>query len=107
MTLSSPGDVGIIVFTSDLDLVQENKTYTDLCGDWWSSKQGLVCRGSNGQSPLHQSSSNAAPVVVVVVPEEESQIISLRNTNYHPPTRQSGLSSGKVNEISWRKKNQM
>lgn len=83
----SPAQADATVFTSDLDLVQENKTYTDLCGDWWSSKQGLVCRGSNRQSPLYQSSSNAVPVMVVVVPEEESQVISLRNTNYYLPTR--------------------
>ena len=85
----SPAQADAIVFTSDLDLVQENKTYTDLCGDWWSSKQGLVRRGSNRQSPLNQSSSNAVSVVVVVVvvPEEENQVISLRNANYYIPTR--------------------
>lgn len=85
----SPAQADATVFTSDLDLVQENKTYTDLCSDWWSSKQGLVSRGSNRQSPLNQSSSNAVPVVVVVVvvPEEENQVISLRNANYYLPTR--------------------
>lgn len=65
-----------IVFMGDLDLVQENKTYTHLCSDWWPSKQGLICRGSNRQSPLHQSSCNAAPMVVE--PAEENQIIFLK-----------------------------
>lgn len=65
-----------IIFTNDLDLGQENEAYTDLCSDWWPSKQGLVCRGSDRQSPLHQSSSNAAPMVVVSV--EENQITSLK-----------------------------
>lgn len=44
MLLSNPDD---IVFIDDLGLVQENKLCTHLCSDWWSSKQGLVCRSSN------------------------------------------------------------
>ena len=84
--LLSPTQRDAIIFPGDLDLVQENKTYTDLCSDWWPSKQGLVCGGSNRQSPLHQSSSNAVPMVVV--PVEKNQIIFLRK---HKP-----LSSYKI-----------
>lgn len=76
MPCYSPTQTDAVIFTDDLDLVLENKTCTDLCSDWWPSKQGLVCRGSNRQSPLYQSSSNAAPMVVV--PAEENQMISLK-----------------------------
>lgn len=80
----SPTQTGSSMFSSDLALVQEKDTYTDLGSDWWPSKQGLVCRSSNRQSALHQSSSNAAPVVVV--PGEENQIMSLKDTNHSLPT---------------------
>lgn len=77
MPCYSPTRTEATALTDDLDVVQDNKTGTDLGSDWWSSKQGLVCRGSNRQSPLHQPSGNAAPMVVVV-PAEENGIISLK-----------------------------
>ena len=76
MPCYSPTWTEATVLADDLDVVHENETGTDLCSDRWPSKQGLVCRGSNRQSPLHQSSGNAAPMVVV--PAEENCIISLK-----------------------------
>lgn len=77
MLYYSPTQRGGIILTGDLALLQENKTYTDLGSDWRPGKQGLVCRSSNRQSPLHQSSSDAAPMMVV--PGEENRMISLKN----------------------------
>lgn len=74
MLIANPDRKTLPFFTGDLGAeVKEKKPHTDLCSDWWPRKQGLVRRGSNRQSPLHQSSSNAAPILV---PTEENQIIS-------------------------------